>query len=206
VRLRDVRVILNSHAHLDHAGGIAELQRDTGARVVARESGAHALAQGHGDRDDPQFASAKPFAPVANVHAIGDGETLTLGDIAITAHATPGHTPGSTSWTWDACEGTHCLHVAYADSLSAISDDDYRYGDDAAHPGVAAAFRASIDRVAALPCDILITPHPDASDLWQRVGASASRPLVDSGACRGYAERARTNFEKRLAKERGDAK
>jgi metallo-beta-lactamase class B len=117
------------------------------------------------------------------------------------AHATPGHTQGSTSWTWQSCQSGRCLDVAYVDSLTSISDEVYRYSDEAAHPGVLAAFRKTLVTVAALPCDILFTPHPGASNLWSRIGPEATAPLVDPIACRRYAATAGENLEARIAKE-----
>jgi metallo-beta-lactamase class B len=204
-RLEDVRYIVNSHEHYDHAGGIARLARDTHATVVAREPAASALERGRGDRSDPQFLSGKPFPRVANVRRIADGETIAVGPLALTAHATPGHTAGSTSWTWASCEGERCLHIVYADSLTPISDDAYRFSDDAAHPGALAAFRRSAETIAALPCDILVTPHPDASDLWDRLGPSPTKPLVDADACRRYAAVGAKRLDERVAKEKGTA-
>src|SRR5690348_8685530 len=157
-RVRDVKWILNSHAHIDHAGGIAALQR-------ASAAGAHAMELGGADPKDPLYGSVPGYSPVKRVRVVGDGETLHLGNVAITAHYTPGHTPGSTAWTWASCESTRCLHVVYADSLSAVSAPAFRFS---AHPRYLAAFRRSIATVAALPCDVLLTPHPDASGFWKR--------------------------------------
>jgi metallo-beta-lactamase class B len=204
-KLDDVRYILNSHEHFDHAGGIAALQRDTHATVIAREPAAAAFERGHGDRTDPQFLSAKSYPSIANVRRIADGGTVTLGAIELTAHATPAHTPGSTTWTWTSCEQKRCLHIVYADSLSAISDDVFRYSDNTTHPGVLDAFRRSIATIEALPCDILVTPHPDASDLWNRLGPAASAPLIDTGACRRYGAGARRALDERIAREKGAA-
>ena len=123
-RTEDVKLIVNSHAHYDHAGGIAALQRASGATVAASPSGALALERGENTTDDPQFGFGKEengFPPVTNVKVIKDGETLRVGNVAITANFTPGHTPGSTTWTWRSCEGTTCLSMVYADSLSAVS-------------------------------------------------------------------------------------
>lgn len=200
-KLADVRYILNSHEHLDHAGGIARLQRDSGAIVVARDQAAVILEQGKSDRSDPQFLTTGPFPPVSPVRRIADGETVVLGPIKLQAHATPGHTQGSTSWTWRSCQSGRCLDIAYADSLTAISDEVYRYSDEAAHPGVLAAFRKTLATVAGLPCDILLTPHPGASDLWSRVGPQATAPLVDPAACRRYAATAGKNLDARVARE-----
>ena len=201
-RIEDVRYLLTSHAHIDHVGAFAQLKADSGAIVVSRGTDAAAIERGRGDRRDPQMLVADPFPPVLGVRRVADGETLKVGDLAFTAHATPGHTPGSTSWTWDACDSATCLHLAYVDSVSAMTDDVYRYGDEAAHPGVVAAFQASLATIAGLPCDILLTPHPDASDLWLRLGPRATDKLVDPAACRRYAAHAREKLDERLAKER----
>lgn len=201
-RVEDIKYILNSHTHFDHAGGIAELQKVSRATVVASPDGAATLERGRGDRGDPQFLSAQPFAPVRNVRRVHDGETIKLGDIAVTAHATPGHTPGGTTWTWKSCAADRCLDIVFADSLSAISDDVYRYTDEQAHPGAAAAFRASIAMVGALPCDILLSTHPDVTDVWKRRDAAADGSgLIDRDACRQYADRSLQRLEHRLADE-----
>ena len=202
-RIEDVRFILATHAHLDHAGGFAQLQHDSGAVMVSRGADAAAIERGRGDRSDPQFLSIEGFPPVPHVRRIVDGEVLRLGPISLTAHATPGHTPGSTSWTWDSCQGARCLHLAYVDSVSAISDDVYRYTDEASHPGALAAFRQTLATVTALPCDVLMTPHPSVSNLFARVGARASAPLVDANACRALAANAGKTLDERIAKERG---
>lgn len=197
----DVRYIVFSHEHFDHVGGLAELQRATGAPVLAREPAVATLRRGASDRSDPQLQVLQPFAAVAHVQAIDDDEAVKVGPLALQAIATPGHTPGGTSWTWRSCEGDDCRQIVYADSVSAISDDEYRYSDDAAHPGYLAAFRQALSRVAGLPCDILITPHPSASQLWSRLGADASEPLVNTDACRAYSEAASKRLDARLAEE-----
>ncbi|HEV2540541.1 MAG TPA: subclass B3 metallo-beta-lactamase [Frateuria sp.] len=202
-RVRDVKWIFNSHAHADHAGGIAALQRDSGAQVLASVQGARALELGGADPSDPQYSLALAYPAVGHVRPVRDGETLQLGDVAIIAHYTPGHTPGSTSWTWDSCSEGHCLHMVYADSLTALGSSGFRYSD---HPQRVKAFRQSIATVAALPCDILLTPHPDASGFWQKVARRTSdadnAPLVDAGACRAYAAVAAEKLDATLAEER----
>lgn len=206
-RVRDVKWILNSHAHIDHAGGIAALQRASGAQVLASTAGAYELQRGGRDPGDPQYGLVPEYRPVRQVRGVRDGETLRLGNVAITAHDTPGHTPGSTSWTWRSCENARCLHMVYADSLNAVSAPKFRFS---AHPRYLAGFRKSIATVAALPCDILLTPHPGASDFWKRVaerGSSANvAPLIDRGACRRYATVATQALDAKLARERAAAK
>ena len=207
LRVRDVKWIFNSHAHIDHAGGIAALQRASGAQVLASAAGARAMELGGDDPTDPLYGSVPGYAPVSHVRVVRDGETLRLGNVAVTAHYTPGHTPGSTSWTWVSCENARCLHLVYADSLAAVSAPRFRFSD---HPRYLAGFRGSIAAVAALPCDILLTPHPGSSNFWRRVarrGSTASvAPLVDRGACRRYAAAASRELNARLAQERAAAK
>ena len=198
--LGDVKYILNSHEHGDHAAGIAHLQRVTGATVLAREPAIATLERGHGDRGDPQFLQLPDFPPATHVRAVADGETVRVGALALTAHATPGHAPGGTSWSWRSCEGTRCLEFVYADSVSAISDKQYRYTE---HPDYVAAFRNSLDTIAGLHCDVLLTPHPGGSDLFERIAGRA--PLVDSGACKRYANAGRDGLEARLQFERKTA-
>jgi len=209
-KVRDVRFILNSHAHFDHAGGIAALQRASGARVVASPAGALALRGGGPTPDDPQYdmpAEEKLFPALPNVEPLQDGQAVTLGGVAVTAHLTPGHTPGSTSWTWQSCEGGQCLNVVYADSLSAVSAPGFRFSGDAAHPSRVAAFERSIATVAALPCDILLAPHPRfagmAEKLKRREDNPGENPFVDATACKAYAQAAKAGLERRLRAEAG---
>ncbi len=205
-KVEDIKFILSSHEHLDHAGGIARLQKDAGASVVAREPAATTLERGSNDRSDPQFGLLKGFAPISAIRRIKNGETLALGDLGVTAYATPGHTAGSTSWTWKSCESGDCRNMVYADSLTAVSADDYRFSDEKAHPGVIAGFRKAFNVVATLPCDILMTPHPGASDLFARLGPAATEALIDPGACVRYAESAAKTLDSRLVKEKPTAK
>jgi len=191
-----VRIILSSHEHVDHAGGLAALKRLTGARMIARSEARPVLESGTVDPADPQAGDISGFAGVAVDRTVVDGETVRLGPLALTAHATPGHTAGSTSWTWRACEGRTCRTIVYADSLTAVGPDRYRFAD---HPALVARFRATFDRVAAFKCDILVTPHPGASNLFERLAGRA--PLGDPKACSDYAAGARRRLDERLARE-----
>jgi metallo-beta-lactamase class B len=194
----EVRILLSSHAHSDHAGGLAALKRLTGARLIALDEARAGLESGAVEAGDPQSGSIAGFAGVAVDRTVGDGGIVRLGPLALTAHATPGHTAGSTSWSWRTCEGGRCRTIVYADSLTAVAPDSYRFAD---HPALVARFRASFARVAGLKCDILITPHPGASNLFERLAGRA--PLADPGACAAYAAAAGRRLDERLALEAG---
>jgi metallo-beta-lactamase class B len=194
--IRDVRFILHSHEHLDHVGGIAKLQRMSGATVISSLPARKVLETGTASGDDPQAGSLGPFPPVPVGRTIVDGQEVRLGNLMLTAIATPGHTPGALSWRWVSCDGGVCRTIVYADSLSPVSRDDYRFSD---HPAYLAAYRASIAKIAASPCEILLTPHPAASQMPQRF--ALGKPLLDENACRTYAATLTRNLDARLAKE-----
>lgn len=207
-RLADVKFILNSHTHYDHAGGIAALQRASGATVVASPAARLALEGGGPTPDDPQYGFGKAhndFAPVARVRSIGDGESLRLASLAVTAHFTPGHTPGGTTWSWRSCEGEHCLDLVYADSLNSISAPGFKFSEGSR----AATFERSIAVVESLPCDILLTPHPAFFAMQVKLDAwknnPAVNPFIGSNACRSYAGGARQRLAARLSEERAMA-
>jgi metallo-beta-lactamase class B len=206
-KTQDVKMILNSHGHYDHAGGIAALQRASGAMVGASPSGASALERGENTTDDPQYGFGKEangFPPVENVREVVDNEVLRVGNIAITAIFTPGHTPGSTTWTWKACEGMKCYDMVYADSISAISAPGFRFTDV---PARVDAFRRGISRLAELPCDIVVSTHPSATNLDAKIKRRASMkptdpdPFVDHG-CKALAATAMKGLEARIAEEK----
>ncbi|WEK58754.1 MAG: subclass B3 metallo-beta-lactamase [Candidatus Brevundimonas phytovorans] len=201
-KVEDIRYILNTEAHYDHSGGLAALARDSGAEVITSPIGAAALRTGRIDAHDPQAADIPEHPPVPNARGIGDGEAVRLGATAVTAVFTPGHTPGSVSWTWKACEGETCVDVVFASSLNAVANGVFTY---TAHPDVTASLRASIDRVEALSCDLLISAHPDNSGGDVKIAAleagATPNPFLDPSACRAYAERARGRLQARLDRE-----
>jgi len=199
--LSDVRLIVNSHAHFDHAGGIAALQRASGARLAASDAGARGLERGGPVPDDPQYMLNGTFPAVRNVSVVDDGQSIRVGKLEITAHLTPGHTPGGTTWTWRSCEDERCLDIVYADSLNAVSAEGFTFSS---RPGLVDAFRRSIGRVETLPCEILIAVHPSFSGLdvaRRRQLAGEVDAFVDPSACRSYAAVARGMLDRRLASE-----
>src|SRR4249919_3829923 len=195
-KLTDVKLIGVSHEHLDHVGGVAELQRRTGATLMAMPSAYVQLQTGTPDKNDPQFGSFGEF-PAANVGImLRDGFDVFQGGLRLTAWATPGHSPGGTSWTWRSCEDKHCITIAYVDSVSAVSAAGYRYSD---HKDYVRVFRDSLRFIGRMRCDLLITPHPGASQFIERLEGKA--PLIGPGQCAAYAANGRAALDARLAKE-----
>jgi metallo-beta-lactamase class B len=206
-RVEEVRLIVSSHAHFDHVGGIAALQRASSAVVAASPSTAAALRDGKPTPDDPQYAVPNnAFPPVAAVRVIRDGEKLAVGGTEITALFTPGHTPGATTWTWRACEPERCVDVVYADSLTAVSSDGFRFTGGDTSPDIVSAFERSIRKVGSLRCDILLSPHSGffgMRDKLQQLHEGRADAFIDARACRGYAAAAAARLAARVAQERG---
>jgi metallo-beta-lactamase class B len=206
-RIEDVKLIGNSHVHFDHAGGIAELQRLSGAEVAASPWSAEVLTKSGVGRNDPQLGIIRPIAKIGQATTLRDGQVFRIGDISVTAHLTPGHTPGGTSWTWASCQDGRCLNLVYADSMAPISADKFRFSDSQEYPTAVQDFEKSFAFLRATPCDILLTPHPDASGLWNhlqgRQRGVRPDPMVAPNACRELAEHASEQFRRRLASEAG---
>lgn len=193
-RVEDVKLILNSHAHSDHAAGTAALQQASGATVAASSWSARAMESGKDPHDDPQFGLLHDYPPVKGVRVIHDGEVMRVGSLALTAHFTPGHTPGGTTWSWQSCENDRCLEMVYADSQTPVSADGFLFTKS----GGVEQFEKSFKALEQMRCDLLITPHPGASSFFERVEKKA---LVDPEACRQYAATAREALAKRIKSE-----
>lgn len=203
-RIEDIRYILNSHAHHDHAGGIAELQKLSGATVLASPPSLEVMASGLPDKTDPQLPDLEPMTPVSKLRVIHDGEVVRLGPLAVTAHFTPGHTKGGTSWTWQSTENGRTANMVFAESLSSISSEKVRFSDNPGYPNAKAAVEGSIATIASLKCDVLVTTHPELSGLWERKEkqpAHGNAAFIDQDACRNYAAKGRAWLAETLAKD-----
>ena len=196
-----ISAILLSHAHFDHAGGIAALQRLSGATVYTSDAGQLVLESGELQADDPQYmkrATDSGVPAVSNAVSIGDREKVTIGGVDVMAVYTPGHTPGGMSWSWESCALETCYNVVYADSMTAVSADGYRFSDG---PAVNQLIE-SADVLSNLDCDILLSPHPfffGMQDKLEKI--DDGNPFINNVACMIYAETALDWLQQRLQSE-----
>ena len=200
-KLEDVKVLLSSHAHFDHAGGLAELKRRTGAQIVASRADAEALARG--GKGDPQFGDSIPFAPVYADRLVQEGGVVRVGPIELVAHITPGHTQGCTTWTTVQREEERAVHVVFVCSLSV--PDEYRLMGNPAYPRAVEDYERSFRIVRSLPCDVLLAPHASffhQDERRAKIAEGAPNPFVDPAACVTYLERSEQAFRAHLEKER----
>ncbi|GMN01284.1 subclass B3 metallo-beta-lactamase [Erythrobacter sp. MTPC3] len=192
---QDIELLLYSHEHFDHVGGMAKTAELTGGKLIASKPAAAVFFTGQDHPEDPQYGMHDPMHPVVPERHIESGETETLGNITVTAIATPGHTPGALSWRWQSCEEDDCKTIVYADSLSPVSSDSYRFSD---HPAYLANYRKGLSRLAAIDCDVLMTPHPSASRMIARMRAGK---LVGGMDCSEYATQIMERLDRRLTDE-----
>jgi len=198
-RPEDVRWIVTSHEHFDHVGGLAALAKATGAKVALSAPAAAVIASGKVDPADSQYADLKDrdFAPVQADRIVKEGDVVQVGPLRLTMMATPGHTTGSSSWSWQSCAERQCRTVRYIDSISALAAGTYRFSD---HPDVVSRFHRTFAAIAAAqPCDILITPHPSVSELFARM--LGEKPIAAPSACRDYAALGSRSLDAQLARE-----
>lgn len=195
-KLADVKFLLNSHAHLDHAGGIAELRRATGAKFVAMDGDATVLSSG------------TSFPAVAPDRVIHDGDTVTVGGVTITAHLTPGHTPGCTTWTMVTQENGKPYNVVFVGSATVLPN--YRLIDrpdaKATYPGIEPDYEKTFRVLKSLSCDVFLAAHGTMYSLTQKRNAMtqnpAQNPFVDPAGYQAYIVRAEMVFQTELQKER----
>ncbi|MCF7221181.1 subclass B3 metallo-beta-lactamase [Marilutibacter chinensis] len=190
----DLKYILHSHAHADHAGPLAAVQRATGAILVSNAESAVLLARG--GSDDIHFGDDLLYPPAQTGRIVMDGEAVELGGVRFTVHFTPAHTPGSMSWTWTDQRDGQPLRIAYADSVSAPG---YELLDNPRYPRIVDDYRRGYAVMRDLPCDLLITPHPGGSG-W--TPQDAGNRLPEPMSCAGYADAAERALDQAIAKQR----
>lgn len=161
--LRAVKVLLTNHAHDDHVGALARIKRDTGASLVASRGDAWALAHG-APRGDTEYG-VRRFPPVRVDRTVRDGDTVAVGDLVLTAHLTPGHTPGCTSWSTTVWENGRRRQVLFVCSLTVAGNV---LVGNRSYPDIVPDFRGSFAKLAAMKADIVLTGHPEAADVLGR--------------------------------------
>ena len=183
-KIGDVKVLINSHAHYDHAAGLAELKRLTKAKLYASQADAKLLARG--GKGDPNFGDRYPFEPVTADKTFTDGWKLTLGGTTMTAMVTPGHTQGCTSWTTDVAEGGRKLKAIFVCSVTAPG---YTLVGNKEHPEIVSDYESTFRRLKALKVDLFLSSHASAFGMAEKLkhrGANPSvNPFIDP---KGYLE------------------
>ena len=191
-KVSDIEFLLNSHAHFDHAGGLAALKKASGAKLVASRGDAPRLRAG---------AERQPAVSVDRV--VDDGATVELGGALLTAHVTPGHTPGCTTWTMTATEAGKPYRVVFYCSTTVVD----RLLGNTSYPSIAADYEKSFPILRELPSDVFLAPHPAQFNMLEKRGRAAGggNPFVDPTELRRYVDESEKQFREALAKEKAAA-
>lgn len=195
----DIKLILNSHAHFDHTGGFAEIKKDTGAQLVSGERDKPLLETGTypGDEQNTDIG----FPPVKVDRTVKDGDKITLGDTTLTAHATPGHSPGCTSWSMTVKDGGQDRNVLFFCSGTVALN---RLVGHPTHPGIVDDYRSTYAKVKAMKVDVLLGPHPEVYGMQAKRAAmkdGVPNPFVKPGENVTYVSGLEQDFDKQLAKQ-----
>jgi metallo-beta-lactamase class B len=203
LRLRDIKILLNTQAHFDHAGGFAEIKRITGAKLMVTDADAIMIERGgHGDFI---LGDTGTFPPVTVDRRLKDGETVQLGGTVLTAHLTPGHTKGCTTWTWDVRDRGRAYHVVDLCGLTILPGTNV--SGMPTYPEIARDYARTYDVLKSLACDIFLGAHASYYGGSEKAARMRERPdapnaFVDAAGYRTYVDRAERRFREQLARER----
>ena len=203
VPLRTVKLLISDHAHYDHVAALAQLKHDTGAPFAASAGDQWALE--HGQPPGQVTYTPTPFPPIAVDRVVHDGETIQVGSIAITAHLTPGHTPGCTSWSTTAREDGRPVEVLFLCSITVAGNV---LVNNRAYATIATDFAETFTKLGAMKADVVLTSHPEIADVLGREARhrpGQPNPFIDSTALPTIVADARQNFETSLASDRAAA-
>jgi metallo-beta-lactamase class B len=203
-KVEDVRYLLNTQAHYDHAAGFAALKKSTGAQLVV--SGRDADVIERGGTADFSFGDAHPFPPAKVDRRVKDGDTVTLGKLTLHAHVTPGHTKGCTTWSFEVIENNRPLQVVDMGGLTVL--DSTRLVGNAAYPEIVADYERSFAALRKIPVDIFIGAHPayydgTAKAAKAKANPAGPNPFIDPDGYQRYIDYNEGIFRERLAKEKG---
>jgi metallo-beta-lactamase class B len=205
-KLSDIKIILSSHAHIDHVGGHAAMKKLTGAQIYASAADARTIESGGLDDYIPFPRETILYPPAKVDHVVADGERVTLGGTTLTAVLTPGHTRGATTWTMDITDQGETYHVVFFSSASV--NPGLRLLAVPNYPNIADDFTATFAKLKAMPCDIFFAPHGGQfamAEKFEKLGKPGPNPFIDPSGLRTAVEQMQRAFEQQLRAEKAAA-
>jgi len=199
-RLQDVKILLNSHAHFDHAGGLASLKELTGAKFMASEAEAALLA--NGGKGDFHFGDRLSYSPVTADRILHDRDRVELGGVRMTAYLTPGHTKGCTTWTMKVKEGRKQYDVVFVGSTTVPG---YKLVGNSLYPTIVADYARTFRVLKRLPCDVFLASHGSFYSMQEKAELSARgkqpNPFIDGRGYKRFIKQTEKAFREQLWKE-----
>ena len=202
-KVTDIKYLVNTHAHIDHTGGLAEMKQASGAQLVAGAADKPLLEGGYypGAQEDTALA----FPPVKVDRTVREGDKVTVGDVTLTARETPGHSPGCTSWEFSVKDGDATRSaLIFCSGTVALN----RLVTNPTYPGIVTDYRTTFARTKDMKVDVLLAPHPEMYKMAEKrakLAEGGPNPFVNPGEFNAYAETLEKAFEDALAKQTADA-
>ncbi|MBS1809211.1 MAG: subclass B3 metallo-beta-lactamase [Acidobacteria bacterium] len=175
-KLTDIKIMLASHAHFDHVAGHADMKKATGAKVYASKADAVIMESG----GKKGFHPVGDYKPIKVDKLLNDGDVVTLGEVKLKAHLTPGHTEGNTAWTTTVEENGKTYNVVFAPSMSI--NPGVLMVNNPTWPKVAEAYGKSFQVLKSLPCDVFFGPHAPffaMEEKVRRMKPGQPNPFID---------------------------
>lgn len=200
-KIEDVKILINSHAHYDHAAGLAQLRRLTGAHLTL--SKADAALAANGGKGDFQWGETFTYEPARADRILQDKDRVELGGITMIARLTPGHTKGCTSWVMKVNEGGKAYDVVFVGSTTAPG---YTLVNNPKYPNIASDYEYTFRLLRSLPCDVFLAPHGSFFNLKSKVERLARskkpNPFIEGKSYRDFLDRTEKEFVEQLSKQK----
>jgi metallo-beta-lactamase class B len=198
-KITDIKFVLNTHAHIDHTGGLAELKQASGGQMVAGEADKPLLEGGYypGAEDN----EALKFPPVKVDRTVREGDKVTVGDVTLIARETPGHSPGCTSWEFSVKDGDATRSaLIFCSGTVALN----RLVGSPTYSGIVADYKKTFARAKDMKVDVLLAPHPEMYKMAEKrakLSEGGPNPFVSPGEFNAYAATLEKAFEDALVKQ-----
>ncbi|HUO23247.1 MAG TPA: subclass B3 metallo-beta-lactamase [Caulobacteraceae bacterium] len=206
--LKDIKILLISHAHIDHDGGMPDIIKATGAKYYVMEGDADVVESG-GKLDYHYYAKPSEYYEPTHVDKVlHDGDTVTLGDLTLTAHLTPGHTKGDTTWTFMDTMNGKPRHVVIVGGPLLNGGGPNPLINNPRYPNIVADYRKAFAVMRSLPVDVYVGAHGYYFDLptkYAKLQAGDKEAFEDPEGYKAFTDKAEANFNKALAKQEAEA-
>nr|AIA12592.1 L1_beta_lactamase [uncultured bacterium] len=204
--LKDIRIILTTQAHYDHVGAHARVKQESGARVLVAAADAPIVSSG--GEGDYLFGPEYHYPPAKVDGLVKDGDVVRLGPIALTAHLTPGHTKGATTWTMTVKDAAGREHSAVFLGSTSVNPGTKLVNNEK-YPTIEADYKRAFAVERALRCEVFLAAHASLFNGAEKAAAAAAgkgdAAFIDPDGCRAAIDRSQKAFDEELVKQRAAA-
>ncbi len=210
-RFGDTKILLISHAHIDHCAGSAAIKELTGAKYMVMDADVPAVEDGgkinFGQGIKSNASRTSQYQPAKVDRILHDGDEVRLGDAVLVAHLTPGHTKGTTTWTTKVADGGKTYNVVIVGSPNV--NPGYKLVNNALYPQIASDYERMFRVLKSLPCDVFLGAHGDYYGMeakYARMKAGGPNPFIDPDGYKSYIAEREQTFRADLAKQTAASK